>query len=75
MGAVCTCAEDGNDRADSKLNQAERANVAGDKIKDSSWTGELFRISKFEKGQSTANIMYRDPLGAHPVFYSGCRVI
>ncbi len=75
MGAVCACAEDGNDRADSKLNQAEKANVAGDKIKDSNWTGELFKLSKFEKGTSTPNIIFKEPQGPYPVFFSGCRVI
>jgi len=75
MGAVCTCAEDANDRANDKLTQAERANIAGDKIKDSQWTGELFNLTAFEKGQSTPNILFKDPKGLYPVFLSNCRVI
>ena len=75
MGAVCTCAEDANDRVNDKLTQAERANIAGDKIKKDEWTGELFNLTAFEKGVSTPNILFKDPKGLHPVFLSNCRVI
>ena len=49
MGAFCTC-ETERDVVLATMSLEERWNIAGDKVKNKGYIGELFTLSKVEKG-------------------------